>query len=376
MTRIVQIAPVIGPGTGVAGVAHHLELEFLASGATVERFTALEAGRRHRRTPRSAIGMRLRHAADVAWFSTVGTARARRFLAQRPDAVSICHNDVMAGDVYVNHGLLVAAMRTRGHYVLRMLRNPLHLFTAVRDRIRYRGHTHRAIVALTDQEAQLLVDTYGRMDLPIRVIANGVDLDRFRPASEAERARARASIGLSGDSLVAVFIGHEFERKGLPIVVDALRQAPGVSLLVVGGTPDQIRHSRGQSERLGVADRVHYLGPQPDPVPFLQAADVFVLPSAYESYGLVIMEALASGVPVVSTSVGVAPEVIDDGMNGFIVPQDAAVVAQRLRELSGQDLSAWRQRARERAAGHSWRAAADRYLALVDELQAVKKEER
>jgi glycosyltransferase involved in cell wall biosynthesis len=376
MTRIVQIAPAIGPGTGVAGVAYHLELEFIASGATVERFTAVEAGRRRRRTPRSAIGMRLRHGADVAWFSTVGTARARRFLAERPDAVSICHNDVMAGDVYVNHGLLKAAMRSRGHYVLRMLRNPLHLFTAVRDRIRYRGRTHRAIVALTDQEARLLVDTYRRVSIPIRVIANGVDLERFRPASEAERAHARASLGLAGDPLVAVFIGHEFERKGLPIVIEALPQAPGVSLIVVGGMPDQIRHSRGQAERLGVADRVRFVGPQPDPVPFLQAADVFVLPSAYESYGLVIMEALASGVPVLSTPVGVAPDVIDDGMNGFIIPQDARVVGQRLRELSEQDLSAWRRRARERAAGHSWRAAADRYLALVHELQAAKKGEQ
>ena len=247
MTRIVQIAPSIEPGSGVAGVADALEREFRERGVTVERFTATEAGRRPRRPPRSALGARLRHVRDVVWFSTVGTARARRYLASRPDAVSICHNDAMVGDIYVNHGLLVVAMRTRGHYAWRMVRNPLHLFTAARDRIRYRGRTHRAIVALSDEEAKLLVETYGRIPASIRVIPNGVDLERFRPADAAERAVARAELGLPDDRLVVVFIGHEFERKGLPVALAALLHAPGAILLVVGGTPEMIRHASGQA---------------------------------------------------------------------------------------------------------------------------------
>lgn len=368
MTHIVQIAPTIRPGTGVAGVAYHLEREFIARGATVERFTESEAGRRHRRTPRSAVGARFAHGWDVIWFSTVGTRRARRYLADRPDAVSICHNDVMTGDIYVNHGLLQVAMRTRGHYVWRMVRNPLHLFTAARDRIRYRGRRHRAIVALTEEEAKLLVETYGRVGAPVHVIPNGVDLEHFRPADGAERAAERDRLGLDDDRLVAVFIGHEFDRKGLPVLLEALQGASGVDVLVVGGTSDMIRHASALAERLGVSGQVRFVGSHADPGPFLRAADVFVLPSAYESYGLVIMEALASGLPVVSTPVGVAPQVIVDGVNGFLVPQDAAAMGRRLAELNDQDLDAWRRRARESAMTHSWRSAADRYLALVEEL--------
>src|SRR5690606_875955 len=135
---------------------------------------------------RSAVGIRVAHARDVVWFSTVGSRRARRYLAARPDAVSICHNDVMAGDIYVNHGLLEAAMRARGNYAWRMLRNPLHVFTALRDRIRYRGSIHRGIVALTSREAELLREIYGRVPAQVTVIPNGVDLDRFRPPSDAE----------------------------------------------------------------------------------------------------------------------------------------------------------------------------------------------
>ena len=372
MTHIVQIAPTIQPGTGVAAVAYHLEREFVARGAIVERFTAADAGRAPRRSPRSALGARLAHGWDVIWFSTVGTARARRFLAERPDAISICHNDVMTGDIYVNHGLLQVAMRIRGHYAWRMVRNPLHLFTAARDRIRYRGGRHRAFVALTEEEAALLVKTYGHLGAPVHVIPNGVDLEHFHPVDDAERASARAALGLPGDGLVAVFIGNEFDRKGLPIVLDALQRAPRVHLLVVGGTGDMIRRATAQAERFGVAGRVHFVGSHPSPGPFLRAADVLVLPSAYESYGLVITEALASGLPVVSSPVGIAPEAVADGVNGYIVPPDAAAVGQRLAELSEMDLNDWRHRARDAALAYTWRSVADRYLALVEKVRMAR----
>lgn len=372
MTHIVQISPSIEPGSGVAGVADALEREFRDRGATVERFTAREAGRRPRRPPRSAFAARVRHLHDVVWFSTVGTARARRFLASRPDAVSICHNDAMVGDIYVNHGLLVVAMRTRGHYAWRMVRNPLHLFTATRDRIRYRGTIHRAIVALSDEEAKLLVETYGRIPAPIHVIPNGVDLERFRPADATARAAVRSDLGLPDDRLVVVFIGHEFERKGLPVALAALTYAPGAILLIVGGTAEMIRHASAQAERLGVAEQVRFAGAHPDPVPYLQAADAFVLPSAYESYGLVVMEALAAGIPAVSTPVGIAPSVVVDGVNGFIVAPDAEQIGRRFAELGAQDLDEWRRRARESALAHSWQSAAERYLDLVDAVRRAR----
>ena len=157
--QIVQIAPQIAPGSGVAGVAYELERALIAKGAHVTRFTEAEARGHPGRQRSSRIG----HARDVIWFSIVGTRRARAFLSDRPDAVSICHNDALVGDMYVNHGLLSAAMRARGHYVWRMVRNPLHLFTSLRDRIRYQGSFHRVIIALTAREASLLTETYGAM---------------------------------------------------------------------------------------------------------------------------------------------------------------------------------------------------------------------
>lgn len=371
--HIVQIAPAIEAGSGVAGVAFNLEREFIAAGATVERFTAASAGRTLRNSRGSAITTHLERARNVVWFSTVGTARARRFLAARPDVVSICHNDILAGDVYVNHGLLQAAMRARGNFAWRMLRNPVHLFTAVRDRIRYRGSTHRAVVALTPTEAELLVSTYGRVRAPIHVIPNGVDVDRFRPPSSAERAEARAIAGVDGERTVAVFVGHEFERKGLPVAMEALRGAPDVTLLGVGGTAEMIRRAASAAERLGVGDRVVFAGTHPDPGPFLWASDLLVLPSAYEANALVVLEALASGLPVVSTRVGFAPGLVVDGENGYLVDRDAASVGDRLdrlARLAPHDLDAWRARARRTAERYAWPVVARQYLELVTALRA------
>ena len=369
MTHIVQIAPSIGPGSGVAGVAHALEREFIAAGATVERFTAADAGGPRRSVGgRTSVATHLTRARNVIWFSTVGTRRARRFLAARPGAVSITHNDVMAGDIYVNHGLLQAAMRARGDYTWRMVRNPVHLFTALRDRIRYRGRTHRAVVALTTTEAELLVSTYGRVRPPIHVIPNGVDIERFRPPDAAERAQARAKLGVDDDRTIALFIGHEFERKGLPIAMSALRAASDVLLLVVGGSADMIRRAQAQAGSAGVAERVHFAGTQRDPVPFLWAADLLVLPSAYEANALVVLEALACGLPVVSTRVGFAPDILVDGENGFIVERDATSVGTRLAELASQPLEEWRGRARRTAEQYAWPRVARRYLDLVESL--------
>lgn len=371
--HIVQIAPEIAAGSGVAGVAAALEREFALAGVQVEGFTLARARGRVNRTPRRALARRLSAAWDVVWFSTTGSRRARRFLAARPDAVSICHNDVMAGDVYVNHGLLQPSMRARGGYLWRMLRNPVHVFTTLRDRRRYRGGTHRAVVALTAAEAALLTATYGRVAAPITVIPNGVDLERFRPPTLEERRRSRDAAGVPADGAVAIFVGHEFERKGLPLAIDALASAPGAVLLVVGGTTESIGSARARAAHGGVAERVVFAGTHADPVPLLWAADLLVLPSAYEANALVVLEALACGLPVISTRVGFAPELIVDGRNGYLIDRDPSALAARMSEFAGADRTDWAERARRSAEPFAWGAIAGRYIALAQSLRRTPR---
>ena len=359
--HIVQIAPEIAPGSGVAMVAYALEREFVTAGCVVERFTLTEL----RGRPPSTRS-RLAHAWDVVWFSTIGTARARRFITARPDAISICHNDAMIGDIYVNHGVLQAAMRARGMAAFRYLRNPTHVFTHVRDRARYRGGTHRVIVALADTEAAELRRAFGRVGPPVVIIPNGVDLDRFRPPTADERRAAREALGLLQDEHVVLFVGHEFDRKGLPVLIQSLSNIPQARLLVVGGDTRQMKTARQQADRAGVSEQVLFAGRRTDVVPFLHAADSFALPSAYEANALALLEALASGLPVLATPVGGAADIVSNGSTGFLVPPDPRVIGARLAELMEEDLGPWKERARSSVTKYSWSSIARQDLALAE----------
>lgn len=372
--HIVQIVPVVGTGSGIPGAVHHLGAALASLGHTVETFTAEHGRRRPRRSFRRSFPYRVARAWRTVEFSLWGTRRAKRFLAERPGARSICHDAMMAGEIYVDHGVLAASMQAHGDLARRRLRNPLLTFIDLRDRRRYRGHLHRAIVTLTGAELGVLEHHYGRVAPPVRVIPHGVDLVRYRPADDSERAAARARLGLDDEDRVALFIGHELERKGVLLAVDALTSAPTVLLLVVGGHAESIERVRTHAHHRGVADRVLFVGPQYELPPYFAAADMFVFPSAYESFGLVITEALASGVPVIATPVGCAPEIVVDGENGYLVDRDAAHLGDRMERIAATDIDIWRDRCRTSVEHLTWTAAAEQYVALLTELTPTPSE--
>ncbi|MFC8597478.1 glycosyltransferase family 4 protein [Isoptericola sp. NPDC057191] len=362
------MAPEISPGSGVAGVAHALEQAWSRAGVTTARFTLDDAAGRWLPEPGPGLRGRLVLLARVAWFSTVGTVLARRAARREPGTLVVCHNDALAGDVYVNHGLLRVAMRARGRYRWRMVRNPVHLLTAVRDAFRYSSTTHRAVVSLTATDEAALRATYPRLRPASYVVGNGVDLDRFRPPTAPERAEARSRLGLGADDLVAVFVGHEHERKGLHLLIDATAGLPHVRVVVVGGTPDMVAAARRHAEAAGVGDRVHLAGAVADPRPYLHAGDALVLASAYEANALVVLEALAAGLPVVATPVGYAGDVVVDGVNGYLVDRSAAGVRRALDALPapGESRHAeMRVAARASVADLDWDAVAARYLEVL-----------
>lgn len=364
--RVVQVVPEITVGSGVEAVAYHLEKEWQQLGVDCERFTLAEAHGAWLGRPGPGIRGKLVGLARVVWFSTVGSVEARRHVARRDDdCIVICHNDAVVGDVYVNHGVVVEAMRARGGLVWRLVRNPLHLFTWVRDAVRYATGVHRVVVNLTSTDRVALARSYPRIRPECVVIGNGVDIRRYRPDPQ-ERKRMREELRLGPDDRVALFVGHEFGRKGLPIILAGLRQVPDVTLLVVGGTSDLVKEAAREAVRSGVRDRVRFIGAVTDPRPYFHASDVFVFPSAYESYGLVVLEALACGVPVVATAVGCVPDVVVPGRNGAIVEPDPESVAEGIRSVLVGDTAAQAAAARASAERHAWSAVAAEYLELFE----------
>jgi glycosyltransferase involved in cell wall biosynthesis len=141
---------------------------------------------------------------------------------------------------------------------------------------------------------------------------------------------------LSDEDIVFVFValGH-FERKGLPLLLEAVEKVDDerVQLLVVGGRPALVNHFRRQANGLGIGDRVRFVGMQTDVRPFLHASDVFVLPSAYEAFPLVALEAAAAGLPLLVTALHGVEEYIRQGRNGYVVERESAAIAEGIATL-------------------------------------------
>ena len=208
------------------------------------------------------------------------------------------------------------------------------------------------IVAIARRGLDEIERLYSVPPARLRVVYNGVDLERFRPDNRARyRARVLESVGAPADAWVVLFAGSGFERKGLAFLIEGFsRFRDRSSRLVVLGKGDA-RPYRALAERLGIAARVIWQGPRADIERWYAASDVVALPSLYEPFGNVHLEALASGVPVVASAVAGGAEAIADGRGGAIVdPRDArAVVAAlgRLRERNPGEVTDAARRAAE-----------------------------
>ncbi len=187
------------------------------------------------------------------------------------------------------------------------------------------GQSH-AITAVSDS---LRRDTVSSLSVrrDIRVIPNFLDMNVWTRRPDAA-LRDRLSRG--GTQAVVAHVSNFRPVKRVGMVLDifrTVRAAHGARLVMVGDGPDRPAAER-QAAVMGIADHVDFVGEQQDPVPFLSSADLFLLPSSQESFGLAALEAMACGVPVVASRVGGIPEVISDGVTGVLAdPHDEAGMA-------------------------------------------------
>jgi D-inositol-3-phosphate glycosyltransferase len=247
-----------------------------------------------------------------------------------------------------------------------------------------------AILANGEEEAADLCRHYGADPARIEVVPPGVDHAFFSPG---DRDGARAALGWTTAARVSaaggrgavqhpvlLFVGRIQPLKGLDVAVHALAclGRPDAELVVVGGPsgadgPAELARVRALADGLGVAGRVRLVDPQPHHLlsSWYRAADVVLVPSRTESFGLVALEAAACGRPVVAADVGGLRTIVDHGTTGFLIdgrdPSDFAAAAGRLLEEPGL-AAAMGRAAAARAAGYTWSTAAGRLRRLYADL--------
>jgi glycosyltransferase involved in cell wall biosynthesis len=334
MERSGLIVGCLGPPGPLQDDMHELGVETFALGAQSRRAYPVALVRLARLLRRHRTEVVQAHLVDG---SVVGLAAAR--LARVPVAVMTAHH---------SHEL------------------PFHGRRLVwEERVCVRLANH--IIAPSQQVADTLVKFTGVPREKIEVVRHGFDLERLDPG-RVDGSSVRRELGLEGE-LVFGAIGRIYRLKNYPALLQAFamlaQELPDARLVIVGGGDEKLLIARAQE--LGIGDRVFVLGPRPDVPELLAAFDVFVHPAIAESFGMVIVEAMAMARPVVSTPVGIAAEVIQPGLTGILLASSQpGSIADGLRAAAADDVQrrALGSAAREYVATFSASAMAQRYSGL------------
>ena len=213
----------------------------------------------------------------------------------------------------------------------------------------------------------------------LRLVYNGVDLTRFSPAHrEQHRTVVRALLGVDESEVLLLIVAHNFRLKGVPTLLRAAgrlqRAGQPVRVVVAGGK--RTRAYEALAKRLGVGSAVTFLGAVDDPTPYYAAADVYVQPTFYDPCSLVVLEALASGLPVVTTRFNGAGELLTAGREGYVIhdPADDAELAAALTPLMDTARrSAMGHAARQLAEAHSLERNCREVLAVYQEAATTQR---
>lgn len=273
------------------------------------------------------------------------------------------------------------------HPVSRWLQklNPRHRAIFDLERRLYGRAGVRRVIVQSKLDARLLTEYFGVDESRIRRIVNGVDAQVFNPGVRADRAAIRHEIfarfrrpdrpseisdtgpsNCADDTPLLVFASMDFRRKGLDSLLTALSQVKEreARLLVLGA--GDIRGYRKKAKALGIEQRVLFTGRQSSIQRFYGAGDLFVLPTIYEPFPNVNLEAMACGTPVITTATAGGADIIEPGKNGYVIPDAWSI--QTLVEQIDHHLALSADE-RQRMSDHCWKTASQ--LRIEDNARQV-----
>lgn len=246
----------------------------------------------------------------------------------------------------------------------------------------YRRPNYRRVIAVSQRVRRELTEELGVDPDRIEVIYNGVDLEKFRPDdSGGRRAAVRAKHRIPEADEVILFLGTGFRRKGLDTALRAFARISRHNrwLLVVGRDATEERYRR-LALSLGLSRHVVFCGPTREPETYYAASDLFVFPTRYEPFGNVCLEAMAAGLPVVTTAINGAAELFPEETRELLLddPEDVKGLADRMGGLLAdrERIRSIGKRLRTAAEALTWEANGRRVEALYQQVAKEKSEER
>ncbi len=206
----------------------------------------------------------------------------------------------------------------------------------------YRKDRVHKIVAISDMVKQDMIRWYPIPGKRIAVVYNGVDIERFHPGNRRYRDEVRSRHGIGAEDLVVLFVSNNFQMKGLGFLIQVLakikkEKSSSFKLLILG------RDGQGSylslAKRMGISEEVIFAGSTKEPEKYYGASDFLVHPTFYDACSLTVFEALASGVPVITTHSNGASGIITQGQEGFVIsdPRDDRALAETILLLSNRE---------------------------------------
>lgn len=289
-------------------------------------------------------------------------------LVQSHERLSCC--DIFRAGDGVHAAWLEARQKYLGESLGWLKLNPFHANSLAAERHMFCSLRLKKVICISDMVRQDVRRFYDVPDEKLVTIYNGIDLDAFCPQNSEIRLQVRQTLQIPENALTYVFVGSGFKRKGLETAIRALPD--DAHLIVVGKDKETARFEQIATQtgaNNGKSVRVHFVGPQKDVRPYYAAADVFVFPTIYEPFGSVVLEALACGLPVITTDRCGAGELITQGVEGFVLPAgDTEAFAACMRQNTVLDWANRRIAARQLAEYYPISRTVDAMLALYQEL--------
>jgi UDP-glucose:(heptosyl)LPS alpha-1,3-glucosyltransferase len=213
--------------------------------------------------------------------------------------------------------------------------SPYHRAQIAIERRGYESGRLRRAIAVSELVRRDLIGSFGLDPEKAATLYNGVDLDRFTPANRDMRGDARRALGIPEDAIAVAFVGNGFARKGLRFLIEAWPALEARPYLIAAGADRSVTAYRRLAARIGVGERIVFAGPQSRIELTFAAADAFAMPSLFEPFGNVIMEAMASGLPALCSSACGAAEAFAGEMREFVVgdPANPGEIAARMNSL-------------------------------------------